>query len=66
LTNEAPKGQNNDDHGDSSSKSGNIHRAPATQAGALQNHSQKEPAQTLSTFHRIDRLGGAISLQSLD
>jgi hypothetical protein len=38
LTNEVPKGQNNEDHGDSFSKSGNIHLNQATQAGALQNH----------------------------
>jgi hypothetical protein len=60
------KGPSNEHHGDISSKNGNIHRDPATQAGALQNHSPKESAQTLSAFHRIDRLGGAVSLQSLD
>jgi hypothetical protein len=66
LTNDVPKGQNNEDQGDSFSKSGNIHRNQATQAGSLQNDSPKEPAKTLSAFHRIDRLGGAISLQSPD
>jgi hypothetical protein len=50
------KGPSNEHHGDISSKNGNIHRDPATQAGALQNHSPKESAQTLSALHRIDRL----------